>query len=222
VNKIVFLVSGSGGTLRFLYHAIKHMKLDIEITGVLGDRKSPALEFAEENGIYSKQIKYNQKTPGELQAELEKLQPGVIVTTIHKIIDIKTLNKFPEKFINLHYSLLPAFGGLIGMETVERARELNAGFVGGTCHLVNEEVDAGRIIQQGCFAVDWDADKNITDTVFKVSCVCLLGGIMAKSAIRTGNNEELQLSSKAVKFSPALPFNDAFGDEFWEKIKESN
>ena len=55
--------------------------------------------------------------------ELNKLNPDVIITNIHKIIDSDTLNMFPSKFINLHYSLLPSFAGYIGMETVEKAKE---------------------------------------------------------------------------------------------------
>ncbi len=222
MKKIVFLVSGSGGTLRFLYHAIRRIGLDFEITGVLGDRECSALDFAARNKIYSKKLKYNRTSPGELRSELESLQPGLIVTNIHKIIDTETLKKFPEKFINLHYSLLPSFGGIIGMETVERAKKLNAGFVGGTCHEVSEDVDAGRIIQQGCFAVDWDRDKDIVDTVFKVSCIVLMGGIMTKFAVSSVSNEQLILNNRKAIFSPALPFDDIFDDSFWELIKETN
>ncbi len=222
MKKIVFLVSGSGGTLRFLYYAIKRLELDIEITGVISDRECTALDFAVQNKIYSKKIKYDRTSPGDLRSELETLQPGLIVTNIHKIIDTGTLKIFPEKFINLHYSLLPSFGGIIGMETVERAKKLNTGFIGGTCHEVCEEVDAGRIIQQGCFAVDWDRDKDIVDTVFKVSCIVLLGGIMTKFVLSSGTKEQLILNNRKANFSPALPFDDVFDDALWELIREIN
>lgn len=222
MKKIVFLVSGSGGSLRFLYHSIKQLDLDIEINGVLGDRDCPALDFANRKEIYAKNISYNRNLTSELQAELELLKPDLIITNIHKIIDSGTLGRFPGSFINLHYSLLPGFGGIIGMETVTKAKEKNTGFIGGTCHLVNEDVDAGMIIQQGCFPVDWSDDKDVVDTLFKTSSICLLGGVITKLRINRGRSDKLLINNRTVYFSPALRFDNFFDDKFWDLIKESN
>jgi phosphoribosylglycinamide formyltransferase-1 len=189
---------------------------------VLADRECFALDFAARKNIFSKKIKYNRELTAELQAELDLLKPDLIVTNIHKIIDKKTLSRFPQKFINLHYSLLPAFAGLIGMETALKAKEQNAGFMGGTCHLVNEEVDSGRILQQGCYAVDWNDDKDVIDTLFKISCICLLGGIMMKLEINKGNSDRLIINNREAYFSPALMFGDVFEEEFWDTVKNGN
>ncbi|TBX71224.1 hypothetical protein EZL74_01585 [Flavobacterium silvisoli] len=219
MNKVVFLVSGGGGSLKFVYYALQTLKMNVQVIGVIADRDCAALEFASKKNIYSKKIKYNLNHTVELQQELKKLAPDVVVTNIHKIIDIETLSQFPDRFINLHYSLLPAFGGVIGMETIVQAKMQNVGFIGGTCHMVNEEVDAGKILYQSCFSVNWEKDESVIDTVFKSSCLALLGGIFSVSGIVTNQNEQLVINEKNVLFSPPLPFSAGFiSDEFWQQI----
>lgn len=56
------------------------------------------------------------------------------------------LEAFDSRIINVHPSLLPAFGG--GMDAVERALESGAGETGATVHVVTSELDAGPILLQ--------------------------------------------------------------------------
>ncbi|WP_016990881.1 formyltransferase family protein [Flavobacterium sp. ACAM 123] len=219
-KKIVFLVSGGGGTLKFVFHALRQLDLPIEIVGIISDRETEIEDFAIQSNIYYKQIVYRRSNPKELQSQLIDLKPDIIITNIHKIIDVETLLLFPSKFINLHYSLLPGFAGYIGMETVSKAEQQNVGFIGGTCHEVNEIVDAGTIIHQGCFAVDWNKDLNIIDTVFKTSCCAILGGICTKLGVEQGNTNKLIINQKEIFFSPKLPVSNInFENIFWENIK---
>ncbi|MCW1146906.1 formyltransferase family protein [Flavobacterium lacisediminis] len=222
-KKIVFLVSGGGGTLKFIFFAIEKLQLPIQIVGIIADRVTNLEKFANKNNIYYNQVAYKRSEPKELQNELNQLKPDVIITNIHKIIDSDTLNMFPSKFINLHYSLLPSFAGFIGMETVEKAKEQNVGFIGGTCHEVNEIVDAGKIIHQGCFAVDWNNDKEIIDTVFKTSCLAILGGICTKIEIKKEGTERVIINDKEIIFSPRLPVSNLdFEENFWVKLKKEH
>ncbi len=223
MKKIVFLVSGSGGSLKFLHSALERMNINAKIIGILSDRNCLALDFANQKKIYSKQIKYNQNYVIELQDELDFLNPDLIITNIHKIIDEGTLNRFPDKFINLHYSLLPSYKGYIGMKTVLKAKEDNVGFIGGTCHLVNKEVDGGKIIQQGCFSVDWNNVDNVIDTVFKTSCLCLLEGAIGRLGLdKEVGREQLVFNNSIVYFSPKLSVGDFnFDDSFWSLINNN-
>ncbi len=221
MKKIVFLVSGGGGTLKFVYNAIKKLELPIEIVGVVADRQVSIKKFADDNNIFFKQIVYSQSMPLELQEVLKELKPDLIITNIHKIIDCGTLNLFSSRFINLHYSLLPSFAGYIGMDTIKKAKEQNVGFIGGTCHEVSEVVDAGRIIHQACFSVDWKNDLSVVDTVFKSSSILILGGICTKLGVSICNTENLIINNKKVIFSPTLPLtNLEFSDNFWDLLKE--
>jgi len=58
---------------------------------------------------------------------------------------------FPGRVINVHPSLLPAFGG--GMDAVERALEHGVKITGCTVHVVTEDVDAGPILLQAAVPV---------------------------------------------------------------------
>src|ERR1700733_7712507 len=61
---------------------------------------------------------------------------------------------FPQRILNIHPSLLPAFPGL---ESQRQALEHGAKFSGGTGHFVDENLDAGPIVLQACVAIE-DAD----------------------------------------------------------------
>ena len=61
---------------------------------------------------------------------------------------------FPDRVINIHPSLLPAFGG--GMNAVEEALAHGVRVTGCTVHLLGDEVDAGPIILQAAVPVEED------------------------------------------------------------------
>ena len=46
MNNIVFLVSGNGGTLKFIYEAIKLFRLNIKIKAAISDRDCGAINFS--------------------------------------------------------------------------------------------------------------------------------------------------------------------------------
>ena len=56
------------------------------------------------------------------------------------------LDAFEGRIINVHPSLLPAFGG--GMDAIERALQSGAKTTGATVHVVTAELDAGPILVQ--------------------------------------------------------------------------
>lgn len=223
MSKVVFLVSGGGGTLRFIYYALRQLNAGITIGGIIADRDSAALEFGHRNGIDTRKVSYTRNAPGMLREALAAMAPDLIITNIHKIIDAETLRLFDGKFINLHYSLLPSFGGVIGMETIRQARLLNSRFIGGTCHFVSEEVDAGTIICQSCFETDWERDdyEVCTDTLFRSSCFALLGGIFATLAVQVPTASLLMINNKNVHFSPPVPELPKAGTAFWEEVKDN-
>ena len=56
MNNIVFLVSGNGGTLKFIYEAIKVFRLNIKIKAVISDRDCGATNFSIKNNIPTHKI----------------------------------------------------------------------------------------------------------------------------------------------------------------------
>ena len=216
--KIGFLVSGNGGTLKFLHLMQKKNIFNFQIKFVIADRDCEALTYAENSGISNHLVKYNKLNREDLFNVLSQYEDvDIIITNIHKILDNKILDKFDGRLMNLHYSLLPAYGSLIGMKTVDRARADNAMFIGATCHEVSEVLDGGKIICQSCFSVDWKiSNELIKDLVFQSANLCLLNSIL----IRLGNKNSDELPYKKIYFNPTLKFiTNEFTDDFWSILK---
>ena len=220
--KITFLVSGNGGTLAFLNEALIATKINAKIIQVIADRNCGAIEYAVKNNIESIIIDKNNLFT-DLINTLSKVNPDIIITNIHKILSAQVLDNFKGKFINLHYSLLPAFAGLIGMNTVAAARKQNCKFIGATVHKVNEIVDAGDIIAQAILPIDWHKTKNIEDSVFKAACIILYNHIFSVvNKTASFFVSEQKLNQNTTYFSPPISPKKVFcEDEFWKRVAHS-
>jgi phosphoribosylglycinamide formyltransferase-1 len=219
---ICFLVSGNGGTLKFLYAVIEFFKLPLEISMIVADRNCGAYDFGIKKCIPSKRIKYNRNYTEELIDILTDNHFDVIVTNIKKILDDETLKTSKNSFINLHYSLLPAFAGLIGMETVKKAKEINSQFIGATCHEVILEVDAGKIIAQAAIIPKWQEPLDETiELVFRSACLIFLNAILLKCNIEVQSEFKHETDRFSnMSFSPALKFNpNILTENFWHSVK---
>src|SRR6478735_6555047 len=103
MKNISFLVSGNGGTLKFLTNAcsfISDARKNFRVNAVISDRKCGAIDFALDQGIYSKQIKYRRDSTEQLKEILKETNPDFIITNIHKILDEETVMNYEGKLIN--------------------------------------------------------------------------------------------------------------------------
>ena len=72
---------------------------------------------------------------------------------------------FPQKILNIHPSLLPSFPGL---ESQKQALEHGVKFAGCTVHFVDENLDAGPIIQQAVVPVlDSDDEQTLAQRILQ-------------------------------------------------------
>ena len=224
MKKIVFLASGNGGNLKFLnsYLALSGNG-GYEIAGVIADRPCGALEYAAANNLRSRLIHYGRNDRQGLLAGLKEMNPDYIITNIHKILDEELVGFYGDRMINLHYSLLPAFPGLIGMKAVDAAVEKNCRFVGATTHFLNAKVDDGRIIAQSCFSLDASMGKaTLYDLTFKSGCLILLNSLLMLGGAASGVcASSLEFHKTRIEFSPELMFNPdtISGEPFWNGLK---
>lgn len=153
--KLVILI-GRGGRLKALSGFCQKSKL-AEIKAVASHKKdSSGVKWAKKQGIDSFYFSWRdfKKKGGdrrnfdrELANKLEKYQPDLIVMAgWDLIIHQELIKKFPNKIINLHPSLCPAFAG---MEAEKQALDYGVKYTGCTVHFVIDEgVDTGPIILQ--------------------------------------------------------------------------
>jgi len=205
VKRIIFLASGNGGSLKSIYYAIQRLHWDAEVDFVIADRARGALEFARASGIRSTICSYQYNEDNELYALLLGEHADLVITNVHKIVTKRILDLLPGKFLNLHYSLLPAFGGLIGMQTLVEAAKQNVRWVGATSHIVDELVDHGQILGQCIVRVDWHNDSLsvLHNVVFRGACIVLMQSVLSLLEF-TGSKNYFAYTAfeKRVLFNP--------------------
>jgi phosphoribosylglycinamide formyltransferase-1 len=181
-RRIAFFCSGAGGNFHFIRICIEQGLLPgVELAGAVVEPGSSIGRFCDIRGIPWRAASFDR---GQQQQELapffRDLRPSVIVTNVHKVLDVELLNKSPAKLINQHYSLLPAFGGVIGMKAVEQAIEYGARIVGCTVHHVTAEVDAGPPIAQIALPLSpiENMNNSLANSMFRAAALCLLGALL--------------------------------------------
>lgn len=160
--KVGVLVSGRGSNLQALLEAARDGSLGAEIVLVLSDRaEAQALLRAGDFGVPAEYVapqNFNTKDAYD-QALVEKLKARgvelVVLAGYMRLLTSTFLAAFPERVINIHPSLLPAFPGL---NAQAQAVEYGVKYSGCTVHFVDERMDGGPIIAQTAVPVKQDDD----------------------------------------------------------------
>ena len=150
--KIGILISGRGSNMVALVDAVKSGEIAAsEVAVVITDRADAAgLQKAKERGVETAIIEREGRTreehDAEIIAELKKRDVELVCLAGYmRLLSPLFVRAFPDRIINIHPSLLPAYPGLDVHERVLAAGEKISGC---TVHFVNEDLDAGPIILQ--------------------------------------------------------------------------
>ncbi|KAK2653038.1 hypothetical protein Ddye_012894 [Dipteronia dyeriana] len=98
-------------------------------------------------------------SPVDLVAALRKLEVDfVLLAGYLKLIPVELVQAFPRSIVNIHPSLLPAFGGkgYYGMKVHKAVIASGARYSGPTVHFVDEHYDTGCILAQRVVPVLWN------------------------------------------------------------------
>ncbi|MFQ5523941.1 MAG: phosphoribosylglycinamide formyltransferase [Acidimicrobiia bacterium] len=146
---IAVLASGSGTNLQALIDAPDILP---RIRLVLSDRpRALALKRAEEAGIPTTVISWGdyRDREGFSAAVADSVEAagakGAVLAGFMRILSPVFIERFPNRILNVHPSLLPAFPGA---NAVEDALAYGVKVTGVTVHFVDEKVDHGPIIAQ--------------------------------------------------------------------------
>ena len=164
--RVVVFISGRGSNFEALAEHIEANNLPIEVCLVLSDKKNAAgLEIAKSKGIETAVVKRRAKeqTTEEFNLALAEVvkpyKPDLIVLAgFMRVLKAEFISVFPNKVINIHPSLLPAFKGL---DVQQRAIDAGVKESGCTVHMVVEEVDSGPILGQSAVPVLEDDTADI-------------------------------------------------------------
>lgn len=175
---IVVCVSGGGTNLQAIIDGVKDGTIqNTKIAGVISNNASAyALKRAEAEGIPALCV-----SPGSFAnrdefndaflAEIDKLCPDLIVLAgFLVIIPQKMIEKYRDRIINIHPSLIPSFcgTGFYGLKVHEEALKRGVKITGATVHYVDEGTDTGRILKQKAVEVqDGDTPKILQKRVME-------------------------------------------------------
>lgn len=149
--RIGILISGRGSNFEAIANSIDRGKLDAEIAIVISNRAAaPGIDIARERGIPIRVI-----ASAGLEREaydkllIEELNihdvDVVCLAGFMRLLSANFVRAFPERILNIHPSLLPAFPGL---DAQRQALDHGVKITGCTVHYVDEFLDSGPIILQ--------------------------------------------------------------------------
>lgn len=191
--KVAVLVSGGGTNLQAIIDAIDNKVItDTEIVAVISNNKNAfALERAKKVGIaaevvspkdYEDRAKFNEA----LLAKLQETGADLIVLAGYLVVIPEiVIDAYPNKIVNIHPSLIPAFcgTGYYGLKVHEAALARGVKVVGATVHFVDKGTDTGPIIMQKAVAVqNGDTPKALQQRVLEQAEWKLLPAVIDKIA----------------------------------------
>ena len=157
MSDIGVLISGRGSNLQALIDAVADQRLDARIAVVISNRPgAEGLDRARAAGIdavvlnhraYPSRDAYDAALADLLRAKNVSL---VCLAGFMRLIGSTLLEAFPDRIVNIHPSLLPAFPGV---DAQRQALEHGVKVSGATVHLVTNELDAGPIVMQAVVPV---------------------------------------------------------------------
>ncbi|WP_370946535.1 phosphoribosylglycinamide formyltransferase [Amycolatopsis sp. cg5] len=163
--KIVVLASGSGTLLQALLDAVAANDYPAKVVAVGADRTGiEALARAERAHVPSFTVRVADHPDRDawdkaLTEAVAAYSPDLVVSAgFMKILGAEFLARFPNRVVNTHPALLPAFPG---MHAVADALALGVKVTGSTVHFVDSGVDTGPIIAQEAVLVESDDDEAV-------------------------------------------------------------
>lgn len=153
MKRIVILISGRGSNMQ----AVLDAKLDATVAAVISNNPAAGgLELARSGGVETVVVNHREypdraSFDQALGDRIASYQPDLIVLAgFMRILTQAFIERFNDRIMNIHPSLLPAFPGV---DTHQRALEKGVRLHGCTVHFVTPFLDSGPIIIQAAVPV---------------------------------------------------------------------
>lgn len=149
--QVAVLVSGKGSNLEAVINACQKKQIQAKVCVVISNKKEAlALQKAKKAAIPAEYIPDPKSSKEEFEQKLincikQHQVELVVLAGFMKIISPFFIKQFPNKIINIHPSLLPAFPGL---HAQKQAFDYGVKISGATVHFVDSGCDTGPIILQ--------------------------------------------------------------------------
>ena len=165
--KLGVLVSGNGSNLQAILDACEEKKIDATVEVVISNNpKAFALQRAQQQNIPTPVITNGPNFEKEILKILKQHNVELVcLAGFMKLLSPSFIKEYPQRIINIHPALLPAFPGL---HAQKRALESGAKITGATVHFVDEGCDTGPIILQSEVAIlENDTEESLRERILK-------------------------------------------------------
>jgi phosphoribosylglycinamide formyltransferase-1 len=192
---VAVLASGEGTNLQALLDQV-HDRDGVRIVAVASDKPGArALARARRAGVPVAVFEVGEGRRAERDRTIadwlvEEGAELVVLAGFMQLLDPSFLRRFPNRVINVHPALLPAFPGL---DAIEQALAYGVKVFGVTVHFVDEGVDTGPVILQR--AVELPDAREPADVVDRLHTI---EHELLPEAVRL-------IARGAVRFDPANP-----------------
>ncbi|QEN03605.1 phosphoribosylglycinamide formyltransferase [Thiospirochaeta perfilievii] len=152
MSNLAILASGSGSNFQAISEVIK--KSHHNVSCLICDRKSAfVMERAKKLGIKVFYVTYYNRDKSEAEKEIDSILNSqkvdlVALAGFMRILSPLFTNKWKNRVINIHPSLLPKYPGSHGIEDSFNSGDIELGV---TIHYVDQGMDTGPIIYQESF-----------------------------------------------------------------------
>jgi len=161
--KLGILASGNGSNFEYIIKSIQNKYLNAEISIlIVNNPNSLAIKKAIKYKIPYVIINHRDcKSRFEhdmlVMKKLEELSVELVVMAgWMRIVGEEIINRFKNRLINIHPSLLPSFKGV---DAIQQAMDRRVAITGCTVHYVQKEVDSGSIIIQAAVPLKEEDSK---------------------------------------------------------------
>src|SRR5581483_10120680 len=167
MKKLGILLSGRGSNFEAIADSVQAGRIAADIAIVISNRAdAPGIESAKRRGLDARVIPSKGKVREQHDAEVvaalqEKRVDLVCLAGYMRLLSPWFVQQFPNRILNIHPSLLPAFPGL---EAQKQALEHGSKVSGCTVHFVDEHLDHGTIIVQKTVPVLENDDEHTLST----------------------------------------------------------
>jgi phosphoribosylglycinamide formyltransferase-1 len=151
-HRIGILLSGRGSNFLAIADSVAAGRIpDTEIAVVISNKAdAPGLAAARERGLNALAIEANGRTRADHDASvIAALQQHrvdlICLAGYMRLLSPGFIQAFPQRILNIHPSLLPAF---LGLDAQQQAFDYGVKIAGCTVHFVDEQLDHGVIILQ--------------------------------------------------------------------------
>ena len=200
MNRLGILISGRGSNFEAIADNVAAGTIDAEIAVVISNRaEARGLEAARQRGLNAVVIPskgldrevYDRMLLEELRRHRVDL---VCLAGFMRLLSTGFVRAFPNRVLNIHPSLLPAFPGL---DAQRQALEHGVKITGCTVHLVDEFLDSGPIVVQSAVPVfDEDTVESLSERIL------LQEHVIYSKAIQYFADGRVTVDARRVRIKP--------------------